>query len=317
MKHQQFILAVSFVAVLSVGMIQACGYQSDTASVTINLGHQQQAALEKTSIFDRFLAFITLSTRLEAEPPAFPQSIYAILLSVSGPGMTGIERSFARSEIDNGRITLSVPAGDARTFAVVALVPGQFEYPSRTYGGISTVALAPVADAYVENGDKATNNYGTSSSLVVKHSGGSSLTRESYLRFDLSSETNGLLLDASLRLTYTTCNQSDTQAVSRVTDTRWTEPDLVWTNKPASGPEQARWNVYTNVPRQTTAAVGAAARAAVGGLLDLRVTALGGAYVSYASRENGAVGNRPALILTRAHPPPAVSLTAPAPDTAW
>ncbi len=143
MKHQQFILAVSFAAVLSVGMIQACGYQSDTASVTINLGHQQQAALEKTSIFDRFLAFITLSTRLEAEPPAFPQSIYAILLSVSGPGMTGIERSFARSEIDNGRITLSVPAGDARTFAVVALVPGQFEYPSRTYGGISTVALAP------------------------------------------------------------------------------------------------------------------------------------------------------------------------------
>ncbi len=143
MKRRRFILAVSFAAVLSVGMIQACGYQSDTASVTINLGHQQQAALEKTSIFDRFLAFITLSTRLEAEPPAFPQSIYAILLTVSGPGMTDVNRSFERSEIDTGKVTIDVPAGDARTFTVVALVQWEDETPTRDYGGISTVNLSP------------------------------------------------------------------------------------------------------------------------------------------------------------------------------
>jgi len=240
-----------------------------------------------------------------ADPTQTNTAAIKVELAASATGVRSLDMGVTVLQLSpTVKLLVSATGGDGRSYRA-----------SLFLGKVSTVALAPVADAYVENGDKATNNYGTSSSLVVKHSGGSSLTRESYLRFDLSSETNGLLLDASLRLTYTTCNQSDTQAVSRVTDTRWTEPDLVWTNKPASGPEQARWNVYTNVPRQTIAAVGAAARAAVGGLLDLRVTALGGAYVSYASRENGAVGNRPALILTRAHPPPAVSLTAPAPDT--
>lgn len=143
MKRRHPILAISIAAVLALGLIAGCGYQSDTASVTINLGHQQQAALEKTSIFDRFLAFITLSTRLEAEPPAFPQSIYAILLTVSGPGMTDVNRSFERSEIDTGKVTIDVPAGDARTFTVVALVQWEDETPTRDYGGISTVNLSP------------------------------------------------------------------------------------------------------------------------------------------------------------------------------
>ncbi len=143
MKRRQPILAISIAAVLALGLIAGCGYQSDTATVTIDIGHRQQASLEKSSILDRFLAFISLSTRLEAEPPAFPQSIYAILLSISGPGMSDINRSFARSEIDTGRVTIDVPAGEARKFTVVALVQWEDETPTRNYGGISTIALKP------------------------------------------------------------------------------------------------------------------------------------------------------------------------------
>ena len=51
---------------------------------------------------------------------------------------------------------VSATGGDGRSYRA-----------SLFLGKVSTVALAPVADAYVENGDKATNNYGTSSSLVV------------------------------------------------------------------------------------------------------------------------------------------------------
>ena len=44
-------------------------------------------------------------------------------------------------------------------------------------GKLGTAVLSPVADTYVENGSNASNNYGTSQGLVVKNSGGSTLTR--------------------------------------------------------------------------------------------------------------------------------------------
>ena len=184
-------------------------------------------------------------------------------------------------------------------------------------GKMQTVTLTAVADAYVENGTNDVNNYGTSTSLVVKNSGGSTLTREAYLRFDLSAQTNGLLLDAALRLTYVTCNGGDTQTVSAVSDHTWTERGIVWTNKPASGAELARWTVQTNVPATISATVGAAAKTAFGGPLDLRVSAIGGAYVAYASREYATATNRPQLLLMVPHPPPKVALTAPSAGAAF
>ena len=72
----------------------------------------------------------------------------------------------------------------------------------------------------------------------------------------------------------------------------------------------------SNVPAAVEGTVGSAAKAAEGGLFDLRVAAVSGAYVAYASRENGTVTNRPQLLLTLAHPPPSVALTAPQPGAA-
>jgi len=179
-------------------------------------------------------------------------------------------------------------------------------------GPVHTVEISPAADAYVQNGANETNNYGTSWSLVTKTTTSGSLTRQSYLRFDLSDQTNGILAGAALSLVYTTCNGADTHIVAPVDDHSWSETAIVWTNRPAAGAELARWNVQTNVPARIEIPLGSAAKAAVGGLLDLRITAVGGAYVAYASRENSTVMNRPKLILTYVHPPPQVTLSSPA-----
>ncbi|MDA3926171.1 MAG: Ig-like domain-containing protein [Kiritimatiellae bacterium] len=178
-----------------------------------------------------------------------------------------------------------------------------------------TVALFPTADAFVRGGDYATNNYGVATYLVAKNEVASSYTRESYLRFDLSSQTNGVLIDAAVQLTCNTCNGTDEQMVSAVTDHTWSEESIVWTNKPVSGIELSRWSVNTNVPAVIQAAVGPAAKTAIGGPLDLCITALGGSYVSYASREYQTQESRPQLILTYANLPPTVTLTAPASNT--
>lgn len=183
-------------------------------------------------------------------------------------------------------------------------------------GVVSTQALASAADTYVENGDNANNNYGTSQSLVVKYTTSGKQNRESYLRFDLTALTNGILVDAAVRLVYTQSNGADTHIAASVLDHIWTETGLVWTNKPVASSELARWSIQTNLlPTAVIIPAGAAVKAALGGVFDLKVSAASTAYVSYASRENTTVSNRPQLILTYAHPPPKVALTAPSAGT--
>ena len=241
-----------------------------------------------------------------ADPTQTNTSAIVVELSAAAAGVRALDAGVTVLQLSpTVRLSVSATGGDGRSYRA-----------SLFQGKTGTVALSPAADAYVENGSNSNNNYGASTALVVKNSGGSTLTRESYLRFDLTSQTNGLLLDAALRLVYTTSNGSDQHAVYTVTNHAWTEAGIAWTNKPGSGAEIARWSVASNVPAAVQGTVGSAAKAAEGGLLDLRVAAVGGAYVAYASRENGVATNRPQLLLTLAHPPPEVALTAPAPGAA-
>ncbi len=240
-----------------------------------------------------------------ADPTQTNTGAIAVEIQTAATGVASLDAGVTIQQLSpTVKLLVSTTGADGRSYRA-----------SLFQGRVGTVALSPVADAYVENGTYATTNFGTSQSLVVKNSGGSTLTRETFLRFDLSQQTNGLLLDASLRLVYTTSNGSDQHVVYPVTDHGWTEPGLVWTNKPAYGAEAARWSLSSNVPTAIQAPVGADARAAAGGVLDLRVAAVSGAYVAYASRENGTATNRPQLRLTLAHPPPQVALTAPTPET--
>lgn len=188
-------------------------------------------------------------------------------------------------------------------------------------GPASTVTLAPVADAYTQNGDQTNNNFGASASLAVKASGGS-LARESYLRFDLA-PLSGLLFNASLRLLPFTTNEPIDHALALVSDDAWGESTLTWNNRPVSGPELTRWSVPTAGTPVILPVLPLVEQARAGdGLLSFRVYSTGtpppgSSYVAYGSKENGSAGNRPQLIVPLGRTPPSVAITSPARETLW
>ncbi len=97
-------------------------------------------------------------------------------------------------------------------------------------------SFSPVADASVYVGNP-TANYGTTD-LYVKGTPGGGLTRQSYLRFDLSSFNLNHVGKATLRL-YCIDKQTDANPVTvdvfSVTDNSWQESVVNWNNKPAFG----------------------------------------------------------------------------------
>ena len=105
----------------------------DMTTVTINIGNHFAKA-DRPSIVDRILAFLTFSTRLQADPPSV--FFNRIDLTVSGAGMETINRTIPT---DTGEITLDVPSGPARVFTIV----GYDDADSRLMGGIATKDLAP------------------------------------------------------------------------------------------------------------------------------------------------------------------------------
>ena len=158
--------------------------------------------------------------------------------------------------------------------------------------------LRPVADAYVQDGVYASNNYGASSSLLVKLSGTASQTRESYLRFPVPTVT-GTLASATLQLLPLVSSLPGTHAVAVVTNDNWLESTLTWSNRPSSGAALATWQPQAGV--RTSAGVSAAAQSAMSSdhLLSLRVFATSttaDGLLQYGARE-GASANAPVLAL--------------------
>lgn len=179
-----------------------------------------------------------------------------------------------------------------------------------------TPVLNPVADTYVQNGDQTNNNFGTSISLAVKASG-SSLARDSYLRFDLS-QVPGQLFNATLRLLPFTTNEPIEHALAFVTDDSWAEQGLTWNTRPASGPELLRWSVPVAGTPVVLPVSNLVEQARSGdGQLSLRIYSTGtpppgSSYVAYGSREHGTAANRPQLLLSLGRSPPTVALVSPA-----
>ncbi|MEY2409428.1 MAG: hyaluronate lyase, partial [Verrucomicrobiota bacterium] len=185
-------------------------------------------------------------------------------------------------------------------------------------GPVQVVALSPVADAYVQNGDQTNVNFGTAVSLGVKASG-ATLARESYFRFDISTSP-GLLFDAALRLVPNSAQDALYHAIARVPDNTWTEGGLTWNNKPPSDSEFARWLVQSpNIPALIPIRGLVDQAGSLDGKLSLRVYSTGtppatnGGYISYASRENGSIANRPQLLLSLGRFPPSVTVSTPSP----
>lgn len=106
----------------------------DTATVTIRVGNQLAKA-DTPSVIDRIIALLSLSSRLQADPPG-AYDIVQIELTVSGSGMDSIVKAIPTS---TGELTLEIPSGPARVFTVVGLDTDFLRY----MGGIVTRDIAP------------------------------------------------------------------------------------------------------------------------------------------------------------------------------
>ncbi len=124
-------IALGCVLALGVTLFSGCA-GGDTATVTIRIGNQMAKA-DMPSVVDRIIAFLSLSTRVQADP--VPSGVYEVSLMVSGAGMASITRNIPES----GELTLDVPSGAARTFTVVGYDEGGYRY----MGGIATRDISP------------------------------------------------------------------------------------------------------------------------------------------------------------------------------
>lgn len=94
--------------------------------------------------------------------------------------------------------------------------------------------IAPEADAYVNAGDLADNNYGSSTVLMVKNSSNANTTRKTYFKFDLNS-INGEVASAKLYAYGRVSDSGGTEVDNKiygVDNDSWTESTIKWNIAP-------------------------------------------------------------------------------------
>lgn len=188
-------------------------------------------------------------------------------------------------------------------------------FKARFYTGTpQIVSLTPMADSYVYDATaSADSNFGTATSMTVKKSA-TGFNRESFLRFNVPA-TNGIFLGGTLKLMCLSVSTPGVHGVAKVDDTSWIESgagSITWNNKPAANATVlGTWTPAALAV--STANVTSVVPAS--GLLSLKVygtTQTADGFVTYGTRENSTVANRPVLSLAYGHTPPDVSITSPA-----
>jgi hypothetical protein len=95
---------------------------------------------------------------------------------------------------------------------------------------VITMALAPVMDAYVREGEPATN-FGSESLLKVKDQPNSGNTRHAYLMFDIGS-ASATVGSAKLRVYGKNGTGTIALGAYAVSDIKWKEDDITWNGRP-------------------------------------------------------------------------------------
>ena len=232
-------------------------------------------------------------------------------LTVSDPSQT--QTSFFTVELDSA-VAGSLHADTSIT--VEQLSPTlriRFD-PTKSYGrsmgarfylrphAYETITLSPTADSYTHDASPG-SNYGTSSKLAVKWINSSGYTRETYIKFDLTS-LQRIPIAASLRLTPIVVQTAGIHSVTALNSGSWSETGLNWSNRPypVSG-ASATWLPVVSV--RTSANVLPFVLGQSGNSVDLCVSTYaptGDGYVDYASRENSDPASHPALELVVPRP---------------
>lgn len=194
-----------------------------------------------------------------------------------------------------------------------SIAQGEFEFAKKfkAFTTPTRLALAPVADAWVQGADAFRNtNYGASAEMQIKRTlnPGAGRGRRGFLRFDTSSVT-GAITSAKLRVHSRLTDAAlppTTMIVQKVTDTAWNEMTLTWNNQPAvASPDALAQIIVANATGQyyefDLAQFLQQERAAGRTIVSLRLinqTATGNSGASFSSvTSREAASNRPQLVI--------------------
>ena len=155
----------------------------------------------------------------------------------------------------------------------------------------TTKEILAEADARVEQ-DKASSNFGTSSTLLVR--GGPKLVAESYLRFTLTGIT-GTVQSAKLRLRSGSNGTVDGPAVHTAPNT-WTETGITWSNRPVRN--AAVIADTGKVAANVTLDYDVKPVVSGDGTVTFVLVGTSDDGVDFASRQNGTASKRPRLVVT-------------------
>jgi glucose/arabinose dehydrogenase len=100
------------------------------------------------------------------------------------------------------------------------------------------LTLDPIADAYVNGGKNANNNFGSATSIIDQTNSSPNKSYETFLKFDIStvsSNVSSAILRVNGRLNNTQ-TPSITVEAHNVTNISWLENTITWNNKPAPQP---------------------------------------------------------------------------------
>ena len=114
---------------------------------------------------------------------------------------------------------------------------GNFDYVQISEAVVPppTKIVQTTTTAYVQDGTSANTNFGSSTQLIVKKYAGTGYTRESFLKFDLSTLTT--ITSAKLRLfgrLNDTSQPSLDVGVAYTDSQSWTEGGITWNNRPTA-----------------------------------------------------------------------------------
>ena len=205
------------------------------------------------------------------------------------------------------RLVVNVNGGSGRSLSARFFV-----------GTPHTFSTTAVADTYVQDGENATNNFGSSASLICKR-GNAGANYQSYLRFYLGAlPAVAKVFNATLRLNPSIALVPGLHAVSYVPNTNWTESGLTWNSRSGSGATTATWTPQTNAP--VVASILSSVQTALTNgkhmsLCVYPITQTLDGFVSYDSRETTVASNQPTVSIVYGVSPPKVTLTSPADGT--
>lgn len=126
-------------------------------------------------------------------------------------------------EVDYVRVWSGTKTGSA--------TPGGGEGPAPSY---TTVNVSE--DAYVRSGTYASTNYGSAQDFRVKNASSTNLSRETYLKFDVSGlDPNAERFELVLDTPNGPSPRETILYMRTVSDDSWSESAITWNNKPSSG----------------------------------------------------------------------------------